>query len=169
MDNNILKVTYTLFLGLIITLFITFGIATFYPRPAFPEFPQTATVYKAEPTPSEAKQMEEASRKFDQENRVYMENIKVYSRNVVIITTIAAVVLLVGSLLLERFSTVIANGMLVAGIFTLLYGIANGFEAGDSRYQFIAVTIGLMVALFLGYRRFTKAVPAKKKQPKKKR
>jgi hypothetical protein len=48
----------------------------------------------------------------------------------------------------------------MGGVFTLLYGIVRGFMSENDKYRFLVVTIGLIIAIVLGYIRFIK--PEKK-------
>lgn len=165
MEDKILKVVYTFFLGIIIALFVGLGINTFYEGPKAP-------VYTAEdsyPTKSVPEDDPEFIKKQAEQEKAYREydaQSKVYNRNVSIIALVAAVVFLMGSLLLERRNTVIANGIMLGGVFTLIYSIIRGMVSEDTKFTFIAVTIGLLVVLFLGSRRFA-ANAAKAKSKKK--
>ncbi|MFD1213743.1 hypothetical protein ACFQ36_17020 [Arthrobacter sp. GCM10027362] len=153
MESQVLKIVYTFFLGIIISLFVGLGIRTFYAPPEPPQYPATQ-ITKANPTDEEIakqqKQQEEQERAF----RAYEEQNSTYNRNVSTIALVASVILLGASLLLEKRNRVLANGILLGGLFTLLYSIGRGFASQDTLMTFIAVTVGLAVALVLGYRRF---------------
>lgn len=162
MDNKTLTIVYTFFLGLILALFIGLGISTFYTGPKAPEYPVETQAYSKEPTAEQErtqKEYELAYRSYDKDNQVY-------SRNVSMIALAGAVLLLVISFVFERRNQVIANGLLLGGVFTLLYSIVRGFVSQDTKYTFVAVSVGLVVALYLGYRRFTHTQSPQK--PKKK-
>ena len=58
-----------------------------------------------------------------------------------------------GLLLAEKLDA-IADGLLIGGLFTLVYSIGWGFSAEDNTYRFLVVTVGLLVALGLGYAKF---------------
>jgi hypothetical protein len=51
---------------------------------------------------------------------------------------------------------VISDGVMLGGLFTLLYSLGRGFASQDSKYSFISITVGLMVVLYLGYHRFVR-------------
>lgn len=58
---------------------------------------------------------------------------------------------------------VINGGIMLGGLFTLFYGLMRGFASQDSKYSFVAVSVGLVIVLFLGYRRFSdKQLPTTK-------
>lgn len=148
-ENSVMRIVYTFFLGLLIAVFVGVGINTFYEQPAEPTFPMYAT----EKTKSEAELQKEQS-EYDARSRAYWEQQKVYSRNVSIVVLIAAVILVATSLAYEKRSSVIANGMMLGGLFTLVYGLVRSFISGDNKYIFVAVSVGLAVVIYLGYRRF---------------
>jgi uncharacterized membrane protein len=145
MENTVLKIVYTFFLGIMIALFVGFGIDTFYPEPEYPTELQYG--YSKELTDADIKELDTAQ-------QAYQDSIEAYSRNVSLISTVLAVALLGGSLLLERRNRVITNGLMLGGLFTLIYGVGRGFASGDSTTTFITVAVGLAVVVFLGFRRF---------------
>jgi hypothetical protein len=67
----------------------------------------------------------------------------------------AVIVLAVALLLAEKLG-VIADGLLLGGIFTLLYGIGRGMDTDSNKYRFMVATVGLVVTLVLGYIKFTR-------------
>lgn len=157
-ENKILRLIYTIFVGVLIAIFIGVGINTFYTPPKNPEYPSELSYVNKEPTAEEkAKQQE-----FDKQNKVYMEQMKPYNRNVSIITLVAAVVLMGSSLLLQKRIKLIADGVMLGGLFTLFYSLGRGFASENNRYVFIATTIGLAITIYLGYGRFVKIHPSKK-------
>lgn len=159
MDDKILKIVYTFFLGLMLSLFVGMGISTFYPAPKPPSYDMP---YKVTPANDDQAQYD----KMIAEQQAYDKSFQQYNRNVSVISLVAAVLLLAASLAFEKRNQVIANGILLGGLFTLLYSIGRGLNGQDSRYTFIAVTVGLIVAVYLGYRRFSQldAKPASKKK-----
>lgn len=158
-DNKTLKIVYTFFLGIILAIFIGVGISTFYPGPEAPRFPTELNTYGKEQTTEQiAKQ-----REFDIKNEAYMDKMKPYSRNVSIISLTAAVILLGISLLYEKRIKLIADGVLLGGVFTLMYSLGQSFAAENSKFSFGVVSVGLIIVLYLGYHRFVRehGTPAK--------
>jgi hypothetical protein len=150
-ENTFIKFVYTFFLGILIALFVGLGISTFYPAPEMPEYPNTTWNYDREPTEEERNQQEQ----YDKAIQRYDEDQRPYSRNVSIISLSIGVVLLAVSLGLERRKIrAISDGIMLGGLFTLLYSLGRGFASQDSQYVFIAVSIALVIVLYLGYRRF---------------
>lgn len=151
-DNKILKIVYTFFLGLLLAIFVGVGINTFYEAPTTPKYPTELT----QPTKERGPEQTAEQQAFDQKMDEYNDKSRTYNRNVSIMTLIAAVAFLTVSLLSEKKIRVIADGIMIGGLFTLLYSLGRGFASEDSKYTFIAVTIGLITALYLGYHRFVR-------------
>lgn len=164
-DNKAIKGIYTLFLGLILALFVGLGISTFYEAPKMPEYPPVDYSY-SDKGPTEEQQ--KAQEKFDRDYKEFDKDSKAYSRNVSIITLAASVLMLVVSFALERKNAVISGGVLLSGVFMLAYSIIRGLMSDDSKYTFATVTVGVLIALYLGYRHFSDGQKAAKKSRKKK-
>ncbi len=152
-----LKSLYALFLGLLLAVFIGVGIATFYPEPKAPEYP---TVLSRSTPSAPDKQFDEESRaaqeKFDADQKAFQKLESHYNRNVSTVVIAFAILLLAISLIFEARIAVIADGLLLGGIFTLLYGIIRGFMSDQMTVRFIVTTVGLIVALVLGYLKFAR-------------
>lgn len=145
-----LKVVYTLFLGIMVALFIGFGISAFYQEPKAPEYP---TMLEKESSIETADE-KEARIQFEKDQKTYREAMKPYNRNVFIIATIASVILLGASFSFFKTFPDISNGILLGGVFTLVYAVIRGLMSEDSMIRFVVVTVGLAIALVLGYLRF---------------
>jgi len=145
-----LKIIYAFFLGLLLAIFVGVGINTFYGEPKAPEYTVGLNTYGKEPTPAQIEQQREFDKKVEQHNK----KMQPYNRNVSIIALAAAVVFLAVGLIFERRIPVIADGIMLGGVFTLLYSLGRSFASEDTNYTFVVVTIGLAVALYLGYHRF---------------
>lgn len=156
--NKAIKIIYSIFLGLLIALFIGLGINTFYPGPKEPSYPTETSYTKDVPTEEQAAKQNE----YNDAYAKYNEEFKVYSRNVSVIALICAVILLVVSLIYEKKIRVLADGILVGGLFTLIYSIIRGFMSEDTKMTFVTVSIGLLVVLYLGYHKFVRAAVQKK-------
>jgi hypothetical protein len=150
---TLLRAIYVVFLGLIIALFVGLGIAAFYETPKRPEQSSLAqeTNYAKEPTP----QAIEAQKAFENQIKEYEENkLGPYNRNVSIITLVIAVVILTVGLLFSGRFLVLSDGILLGGVFTLLYSIIRATMANNIRFTFIVVAVSLAVTLFLGFWKF---------------
>lgn len=157
-DNNVMKIVYTFFLGALLALFVGLGIQTFYPGPEMPE-PTTGVEFVPEgsaPAEEQREEMEEDERQW----RLWQEEQQSYSRNVAVVALGASVVLLGLSLVLEKRNRVLTNGVMLGGLFTLLYAIGRSFASSETTMTFVAVSVGLAVVLLLGHRRFFQDRPA---------
>lgn len=152
-DNKTLKLVYTFFLGLLIAIFVGVGINTFYPGPQYPKYPSELNTYGKEMTTEQiAKQ-----REYDVKNDQYMEKEKHYSRNVSLITLSFSVILLAISLIYEKRIKLIADGVMLGGVFVLFYSLGRSFAADNSKFSFGVVSVSLVIVLYLGYHRFVRS------------
>jgi hypothetical protein len=136
---------YKVFLGLFVVAFVGIGIAAFYPEPSMPE----ALMYAGGPLPTEVQPVAHA----------YHDAMALYNRDVAIIAAVAAVAILTISLTVVRTISVFSDGLMLGGLLTFAYSIMRGFGAEDNRVLFVIVSVGLAVALGLGYVRFLRPAP----------
>ena len=147
-----LKILYTLFLGLLIALFVGLGIDAFYPGPKAPDYPIALDTTK--PGCEEDAQTQAARLKYDQDMKNFNDASKPYSRNVSMMSLAFAIVIMIASLALFSKIKMMADGILLGGVFTTVYSIIRGLMSEDSRFRFLIVTVGLLIALVLGYLKF---------------
>jgi hypothetical protein len=151
----VLRFIYTLLIGIFLAVFVGVGISAFYKGPAYPEMP--AELKFCSPEFNKVEQSDELKSKaeaFDKEEKLYREQSQLYNRNVSIVAVIAAVFLVISSLTLFRKILLIADGILLGGVLTLLYSTIRGFGTEDTRFLFIVVSVGLIISLLLGYVKF---------------
>lgn len=148
----ILKIIYTLFLALLVALFVGLGIDAFYPGPVMPEEPVILQTEK--PGCEETAEQKTARQEFNQAQKDFADQSKPYNRNVSIFSIVAAVAILVASLTLLSKIKMIADGILLGGVFTTAYGIIRGLMSEDTKFRFLIVAAGLLIALVLGYIKF---------------
>ncbi|MCA9388217.1 hypothetical protein KC644_00465 [Candidatus Berkelbacteria bacterium] len=165
-----LKVLYVFFTGLLLAVFVGVGVAAFYPALDFPEYPTSLeirdpSVAETYPTsleirdPSVAETSEERQMRLDYEQQIkqYETDFNLYARNASLAVLGGALIFMAIDLILAEKYRVIGDGFLLGGLFTLLYSVILGFQTEDNRYQFILVSVGLVVAIILGYLKFVKA------------
>lgn len=160
----LLKHIYTVFLAVLIVTFVGVGISAFYKAPKYPEYPpelnfRTAPIDQS----TNSAELMEKQIKFEKESRNFQKVNENYSRNVSTIALVASLIILVLSITLVTKIDFMSDGILLGGVFTLVYSIIRGFDAGDEKFRFIVVTVGLAVAMFLGYWRFVKTIQSKKR------
>ncbi len=155
----IIKYVYTLFVGILLAIFVGVGIAAFYPEPKYPEYPQSMkyprpALETKEATPSSIQIKDQ--NEFERLSEEYQDKINDYNKNVSSIAVGSAILMLIISLTLLKQILVIADGLMLGGVLTLLYSIARGFQSGDHMFRFFVVSVGLLVALILGYLKFVR-------------
>jgi len=150
-----IKLVYTLFLSLLIVTFVGVGIAAFYPAPLPPKNDLVRSVRVPEGGVEEPVLVKDE--KLDQEQielnqaewEEYREVEQQHNRNVAIISLVLAVITItVGTFILSKF--IIADGLVLGGLFTLLYSIIRGFQSRDDIFRFIVVTVSLIITIILG-------------------
>ncbi len=149
----VIRYIYSFFLGALLAVFIGVGIAAFYKEPKAPDYP-IMTSFKADGTLSASDAAKQ--REFEISSREYQKRLEPYNRNVSILATISAVLFVVISLVLLEKILILSDGILLGGLFTLVYAIIRGFVSTDEMFRFFVVTVGLAVALFVGYWKFVK-------------
>lgn len=163
----ILKFIYSIFIGVLFATLVGVGIAAFYPQPPMPEYPSrlelAPVTYEKEQTPKEREEIMKTQKKYEAEMKEYQKKDKEYNRNVSIIAIVFAIAALVISLTLFKTLLLIADGLLLGGLLTLIYSIIRGFATDDNMYRFIVVAIGFIVAVVVGYIKFAKPAQTSKK------
>ena len=153
----ILKIIYSIFIGVLFAVLVGVGIAAFYPEPKPPEYPSALKIPREgglnQPVFNELKGEQE---EYDRLEKAFRQNLEIYNRNVSIIAIVASIITLVVSLTLFKKLFLIADGLLLGGVLTILYSIIRGFGSGNNKFQFIIVSISFIVALILGYIKLAK-------------
>lgn len=147
------KVIYSVFLGLIIVTFVGVGVSTFYPSPEQPVQPDIDEIYY-EGEIDETEEVRQARLKSEADWEQYDIAEKDYNRNVAIITMVISIALLYGGLSKSEQLAGISEGLLLGGILTLLYSIIRSLMSEDSIARFAVIAVGLVVALWLGNQKF---------------
>lgn len=161
-ENMALRLIYTFLIGIFLAVFVGVGIAAFYPGPKPPETPAIINYGCSDLTKENGVSPEYKAQieKFDKEQKDYQLQSQIYNKNVSILSLVASIIIVVASLTLFKTILLIADGLLLGGVLTLLYSVIRGFGTEDNMFRFIVVSVGLFVSLFLGYVKFIQ--PAKK-------
>jgi len=156
----VIKFVYKLFLGVLLAATIGMGIATFYPAPEMPKHPSDKYPHSSSepsltgvPSPEQI----EKQREYDEDYEQYNKQRERHDRNTAVIAVAVSLGLLLVSLTALTKIEIMADGVLLGGIFSLLYGIVRSFGSGDQKFIFVATLIGLIAALVLGYFKFVKS------------
>ena len=158
-----LKFIYTIFVGVLLATLIGVGIAAFYEAPKYPEYPSRLKVSQPEKVDEEtAEEILEEQEEYDKEFASFQKVQQKYNMNVSIISLVSSIIILVVSLTLFKKILMIADGLLLGGVLTLIYSIIRGFDTGDNKFRFLVVTIGFIVSIILGYIKFIKTQKTKR-------
>jgi hypothetical protein len=147
-----LEFTYTIFLSLMVVLFFGLGVSAFYPAPTSPDYPSSLTM----PVKDDVMDQRtiDAQADYEKTYEKYQNDMSTYNRNVSIIILVLAIGTTVISLIFLENMHVISNGLLLGGVFTLIYSMGRGFATDDTQFRFVMVSVGLVIALILGYIKF---------------
>ena len=159
-----LKLLYTLLIGIFVAVFVGVGIAAFYPQLKYPE-PPVSMKYGYNESEKDGKISEETKaemERFDQEQKDFQIKSQTYNRNVSILALVFSIIIVVISLTLFKKIYLIADGLLLGGVLTLLYSVIRGFGSDDNMFRFIVVSTGLVISLFLGYVKFIAPIEKKR-------
>ena len=162
-----LQLIFAFFLGLMVTAFIGVGVYTFYADGMEPFEDERATLNDRQSDIREARgsdgftteeQQEldaiEGSLRDLQERRD--EQWQRWARNTSVILIIFATLAMGISLVRADQLPVINNGLLLGGVFTMLYGTGWILASGESRMRFWVMLCALVITLVLGYLRFVR-------------
>ncbi len=163
----ILRFVYIMFTGVLLAAFVGVGIAAFHSVPERPEVPfsieHEESICEQIENEEGLRQIRQEQEKFDENMKVYRTKLEKYNREISIISLIAAILILVISLILFKKILIIADGLLLGSVLTLIYSIIRGFGSGDDVFRFSVVSVGLVISFFLGYIKFIRPTQAKRK------
>jgi len=167
-QNYALQTIFSFFLGLMVVALIGVGVNTFYQSPSekYQKEQQTLNrqmealniknpngntdaATKAENAALQAK-MNALQDKIDTE-------MKPWARNTSIILVLFATLVMTVSLIRSEQLRVLSNGLLLGGLFSMLYGAGWAIFSGNSVARFAVILFALVVALGLGYLKFVRA------------
>lgn len=138
--QSMLQVIYSFFLGLVVVGFVGVGTNTFYPYPKAPEG------------------------EFADFDRYYALT-STWSVNTSMIRVIIATVILLVSLVGSERYAVIANGLLLGGLFTMIYAVGLSAFSDASLSRFVIIGVALLIAVSIGWMRFTRVRTASRRDP----
>ena len=143
-----LQTLFAIFLGLMVTAFVGVGVYTFYPNPARDFRTQIMNLDRQQQaigtlkpdvalTPEDRAKIQEL---VDQRNKLQDQSQAASetwgSRTSIILVSLATLVMVV-SLTVAKNLPVISNGLLMGGVFTMLYGVGWVIASGTSTTRFI--------------------------------
>jgi hypothetical protein len=166
-QNQALQTIFSFFLGLMVLAFVGVGVNTFYPSPAENDLQQRQEISRqrdalsrrAAPGTFTAAEQAELDSLAGEEialNEKQRLELREWSKVTSIVLVLFATVVLVVSLIRSEQLRVISNGLLLGGLFTMIYGVGLVVFSGNSLARFVVIFFSLLVAIGLGYLRFVR-------------
>ena len=161
-----LRTIFSLFLGLMSAAFVGIGVYTFHPQPTEREAEIRELGHReqeirnsrpdSELTAEDRVQIREINRQRKELTEAATEEGESWALSTSIILIVFSTLFLLASLVRADRLQAISNGLLLGGIFTMLYGVGWIFTAGTSIARFLVMTAALASTLGLGYVRFAR-------------
>jgi len=162
-----LQIIFSIFLGLMVAAFIGVGVYTFYPPPQqaledkiqevhrqqeqLQSFKDPSTLSAAEQR--RLRELQDEARDLEKQQQAAREE---WGRWTSIILIAFATLVMSISLIRADQLPVISNGLLLGGVFTMIYGVGWIIATGTSVARFAVMTIALIITIGLGYMRFVR-------------
>jgi hypothetical protein len=161
-----LRTIFSFFLGLMLTAFVGVGVYTFHPPPhrfddQIRDLNRREQAIRISRAPNELTSADRDSIQSIERRRNELTDASAAARvpwgrstsiTLVVFATIAMVLSLIGA---DR-APVISNGLLLGGLFTMLYGVGWIIATDTSISRFLVMTVALVITLALGYVRFVR-------------
>jgi len=162
-----LQTIFSFFLGLMVVAFIGVGVNTFYPSPYETHRAQREELQRqrdelnvqAKGRDLDTEQQAEMDRLTAEENalrRTIDAEHEEWARITSIILVAFATVVMSVSLVRSEQLRVLGNGLLLGGLFTMIYGVGWVIFSGSSVVRFAVMAFALVVAIGLGYAKFVR-------------
>jgi len=161
-----LRTIFSFFLGLMLVAFAGVGVYTFYPPPD--EFnTQIRELNRREEMIRDSRPADQLTeedraqiREVNQERYALQdarrEAERPWGRTTSIILMVTATLAMAVSLIRAGELPVISNGLLLGGVFTMLYGVGWIIATDVSKARFVVMAVALVITLGLGYLRFVR-------------
>ena len=170
-----LQFIFSLFLGLLLVVVIGVGVWTFYPGPDREDEPrqkQIQQLYREQERfnmkqgsesmdTTEQAEFDRITGQIDKLNEDIQKDRSRWAVNTSIILLAFATILMAVSLFLPEHMRVFSNGILLGGLFSVLYGTGWSFAGGNSKARFYVVLAALLLSVIFGYLRFIRGRQAK--------
>jgi hypothetical protein len=174
-QRDALQTIFSFFVGLMVLAFIGVGVNTFYQSPdqRYSDreqklFRQQQDVAGAKGDPSQLSPADRAKYNAIQDQIDALQKERqaaqeVWARNTSIVLVLFATLVMGVSLIRAEQLKVLSNGLLLGGLFTMLYGTGWVIFSGSSTARFFVVLFAFVITIALGYLKFVrgrKAEPA---------
>jgi hypothetical protein len=161
-----LHTIFSFFLGLMVTAFVGVGVYTFHPPDKEPQRQmqelsrREQAIRNSKPandlTAEDRAQIQALTDQRDQLADASQVGFEMWARSTSIILITLATLAMAVSLIRADQLPVISNGLLLGGVFTMVYGVGWVVAAGSSVTRFVVMTVAFLITLALGYVRFVR-------------
>lgn len=168
-QRETLQMIFSFFLGLMVVAFVGVGVNTFYAEPGSEPNDELQKLYDEQNkldqgrdktsgslSPADELRYKQLSDKIGKEQEALQKVRDVWARNTSIILIAFATLIMGISLIRSDQLKLISNGLLLGGLFTMIYGTGWSFAGNDSKARFLVVTVALIATLVLGYVKFVR-------------
>ena len=164
--GDALQFIFSLFLGMLLVVLVGVGVWTFYPQPYDQDSPEQRELdglYRQQggvegkfgsmdaTATAEQERIQKQIDALNDKMKIVRDR---WAVNTSIILLAFATTLMAISLFLPEHMKVFSNGVLLGGLFSVIYGTGWSFAGGDSRARFYVVLAALVLSLGIGYLRF---------------
>jgi hypothetical protein len=161
-----LQTIFSFFLGLMVTAFVGVGVYTFHPPAKEPQRQmqelsrREQAIRNSKPadqlTVDDRAQIQQLTDQRNQIQDASQAGFETWARSTSIILIAFATLAMAVSLIRSDQLPVISNGLLLGGVFTMVYGVGWIVAAGSSVTRFVVMTVAFVITLGLGYVRFVR-------------
>jgi heme/copper-type cytochrome/quinol oxidase subunit 4 len=144
--------------AIILGALINLGIAAFYPAPQYPAYPIYPVEPAAAPCPSNDVKCIQTNASstatyqaqqdaYNQANQAYQDASSIYNRNLFVIANVIGIIVFLLGFFLVLYGGLASQGVpigiMVAGLWSIIYGYARSWGSIDDKMKFI---VGLVIA-----------------------
>lgn len=157
-QSGALQAIFAMFLGIMIAFLVGVGVTTFHPNPADETRDQLIALYQQQDATRMADTDPAVQQQITALEQVAQAQEQEWAATTGVIVIVCATVLLAAAVGLATVESawVFSTGLLLGGIFTMLYGVGVSMMSGQSLTRFFALIVALVVAGGLGYVRFVR-------------
>ncbi len=167
-QHNALQVIFSFFLGMMVVAFIGVGVNTFYPSPMQDVNSEVEELYQQQSdiemsrdqdgnlSAADKRKLEDLRTQIDAAEEEQQLADEAWSRNTSIILILFATLVMGVSLIRSEQLRIISNGLLLGGLFTMIYGVGWVIAGGSSVARFAVMSFALVITFALGYARFVR-------------
>lgn len=167
-QNSALQVIFSFFLGLMVLAFIGVGVNTFYPQPRARYQDELDDLWREQERldrtrsasgrldPANEAAYDRTQERIDELTELQESQQRTWARNTSIVLILFATAVMSVSLIRSDQLRVISNGLLLGGLFTMVYGVGWVLFSGESIARFVVIVFAFVVTVALGYLKFVR-------------